>query len=258
MAQDKNHSWYLSCFFCFSVRPFVDEEIDLAFAISAAASDAENVFTTMKETISSIVDEYGTTDIHHAVIIYGDRAAVRVNFGDRYSSNEQLKADIINLRRPSGEPDLDEALKLAKQVFESEGARESARKILVVLADKRSASSLEEVTSRSRELEDLDVRVIPVAVGRNADIDELNEITPNVSDVIPASRSDGPKEIGKKIISKVLEGMEVKQMISFFIILDSSNLLLVRNVIRLKSSQRECHCYRSLSETYVFNFQVDS
>lgn len=46
-------------------------EIDLAFAISATASDAEETFTRIKDTTKYIVNQYGTDKIHYGLLVFG-------------------------------------------------------------------------------------------------------------------------------------------------------------------------------------------
>ena len=46
-------------------------EIDLAFAISATASDAEETFTRIKDTTKYIVNKYGTDKIHYGLLVFG-------------------------------------------------------------------------------------------------------------------------------------------------------------------------------------------
>lgn len=49
--------------------------------------------------------------------------------------------------------------------------------------------------------------VIPVGIGSDADRKELEELTPDVSDVIITSKVDDPDELGRKIMEKVLKGI---------------------------------------------------
>lgn len=46
-------------------------EIDLAFAISATATDADETFTRIKDTTKYIVNKYGTEKIHYGLVVFG-------------------------------------------------------------------------------------------------------------------------------------------------------------------------------------------
>ena len=46
-------------------------EIDLAFAVSATATDADETFNRIKDTAKYIVKKYGTEQIHYALLVFG-------------------------------------------------------------------------------------------------------------------------------------------------------------------------------------------
>lgn len=46
-------------------------EIDLAFAVSATATDANETFNRIKDTAKYIVKKYGTEQIHYALLVFG-------------------------------------------------------------------------------------------------------------------------------------------------------------------------------------------
>ena len=193
-------------FFYPRLVPPVVPKIDLVFAISAVSSDAGEVFQKTQEAVTSIVDKYGTNNIQYAVILFGSDAQAVIDF-DSYATTEQLKELFTNLPRVSGGPALDAAFKLADQVFSSPGARKDARKVLVMITDKKTSSRLDDVIPEANKLEDMAVAVIPVGIGTDADRKELEELTPDVSDVITISKVDDPDELGRKIMEKVLKGM---------------------------------------------------
>ena len=188
------------------------------FAISAVSSNAEDVFQKIKETITSVIDKYGTNNIRYAMIFLGTEDMTIVGF-DNYTTSEQLINLITSSPRLSGGgPDLEEALRNARGVFKSSGAREDAHKVLVLITDKQSSSSLDDVVPEANLLEDMDVKVIPVGIGSEVDTKELEEITPNISDIITTSTVDDPEKLGKDIMVKVLEGKKchIVQCLSSF------------------------------------------
>ena len=186
--------------------PPVVPEIDLVFAISSVSSSADKVFQETKDAVTSITEKYGTNDIHYAVILFGSDAQAVIDF-DSYATSEQLNEMFSNLRRLKGGPVLDEALKLAGQVFTSPGARRDAHKVLVVITDKKTSSKLDDVIPEASKLEDMEVTVIPVGIGAETARKELEELTPDVTDVIATSKVADPDELGRKIMEKVLKGI---------------------------------------------------
>ena len=176
------------------------------FAISATSSSAAEVFKKTKEAISYIIDAYGTNSIHFAVIFFGRDVAPVIGF-QSYATSQQLENLLENQTRLLGGPALDEALKKAREVFESTGARRDARKVLVVITDQDSASSFPgAVKPELNALEDMEVGLVAVGIGDEVDENELQEMTSNVSDVIRISEVDDPEELGKDIVLKVLKG----------------------------------------------------
>ena len=65
----------INILFDISISLFLDEppvpEIDLAFAISATASDADKTFSLVKDTTKYIVNKYGTDKIHYGLLVFG-------------------------------------------------------------------------------------------------------------------------------------------------------------------------------------------
>ena len=101
---------------------------------------------------------------------------------------------------------MDEALRIARKVFKSASARESVQKVFVLIADKKSTSSLSDVVPEVKALEEMDVTVIPVGIGSEVDIKELQELTPNISDVINTSAIDDVEKFREDIMLKILKG----------------------------------------------------
>lgn len=106
-------------------------KIDLAFAISAATSDADRTFRLMQDTIKSVVTKYGTTDILYSIITFGPVPVVQLRFGSFVGDSDRLKRLVDNIPRQRGVPALDKALEKGKDVFEDPGARNDAKKVNV-------------------------------------------------------------------------------------------------------------------------------
>ena len=157
----------------------------------------------MKDIIKYIVNTYGTQKIHYCVIVYGNTATTRINFGQTPPTREQLKQAVENLPLTTGQPDLREALKQARNVFKAESSRPSSRKFLVIMADKKSGASEGDVKELAGSLKGVNIHVIAVAVGAKADPQELENTTPNKENVITANKDQRPENVGEKIMEKV-------------------------------------------------------
>ena len=76
-------------------------EIDLAFAISATASDADETFTRIKNTTKYIVNKYGTEKIHYGLLVFGTTPTVARGFSRDVFSKEDMIMLLDNIPRSS-------------------------------------------------------------------------------------------------------------------------------------------------------------
>lgn len=119
----------------------------------------------------------------------------------------QLKVAIDRVTIPFGGVDLAKALETGQQLFDpSQGARANARKILVLITDRESDSSIKDVKEKSKELEREYIRVIPVSLGGPDNDKELNETTPVKTDLIPGNKTDSSSKISREIIKRTDKG----------------------------------------------------
>ena len=177
-------------------------KLDLAFAIGAASRDAKNVLQHMKEIIKSIADMYGTDLIHYGVITFDSEAAIRLRFGNKINSAENLKAFIDSIPAPNGGPAIDKALEAAKVLFGGDDVRYDAQKVLVVMVDKRSSGDEVSAMKTAVELKESGINIITVAVGSETDLVNLKNISKTPGNVINTTSRGKPDEVGKEIVDK--------------------------------------------------------
>lgn len=182
-------------------------EIDLCFAISATAVDANTTFTLMKETINDVIDSYGTDKIRYSVIVFGSQAIQKVGFDSAISDPDKLEELVSSLVAISGDSALDKALEKALESFKGSVSRPNARKILVVITDNESGLEENEIVTKAKLLGQGNIRVIAVAVGDLADQQELEAVASDKRDVLSVSNSAQPNKLSKDIMVLVLTGM---------------------------------------------------
>ena len=179
--------------------------MDLVFALSAnALKDSEN-FQQMKDIIKAMIDQYGKSSIQYAVITFGNVPVTRISFNAAFLDDEALKSLVDSVQKSSGAL-LDSALAEAKRFFETQG-RPYAKKVLVVIADKKSDSSLNDVENQAKFLEEDDIKVIPVALGTESDLHELSKTTPNKENLVDVDEGDNPEDTAQIILLKALRGI---------------------------------------------------
>ena len=86
--------------------------------------------------------------------------------------------------------------------FYSTDLRPDATKVLVVIIDKKSDNTIEEVREAAVLLENYNIRVIPVALGREAGIQELTNITLDKNDLVKTDNKGDPEKTAEEIIMK--------------------------------------------------------
>ena len=185
-------------------------EIDLCFAISATAADADSTFTLMKETINDVIDNYGINKIRYSVILFGSQAKQVVGFDSSLTKPSLLEAYIRALERLSGGSAVDKALEKALESFKAGITRPNARKVLVVIMDNESGLETGDIVTMAKLLEKRNVRLITVAVGDSANQQELESIASDNRDVLTVPTSVQPNALSKDIIELVLTGETIQ------------------------------------------------
>lgn len=96
---------------------------------------------------------------------------------------------------------MDEASRLFDQY-----ARPEAKKVLVIITDKQSDSTINNIRDAAKPLAAKNVLVIPVAFGRDANPNELIPTTSDKGKLIKTDKMVPPKNLAKDIMDKILEG----------------------------------------------------
>ena len=154
----------------------------------------------MKDIIKSIANKYSTDRIQYGLITFHYEASIKLPFNG--SSSETFVSLINFLPSETGGPALDKALDAAVILFEGDGVRYDAQKVLVVMMDKRSSGSDVDALKTAMELKEKGVNIITVAVGSEAYPNNLRNITSNPGNVINTTTTEEPEGVGNKIIEK--------------------------------------------------------
>lgn len=104
-----------------------------------------------------------------------------------------------------------QVLEEAKSIFDTSN-RPKARKVLVLFIDKKSSNSPGEIIRAARPLEEDKVKVIPVAMGNEADMGELDHVTPEKDNAMKGSNDEDPAQFGNRLMHKVFQS---KFLLSF-------------------------------------------
>ena len=177
----------------------------MAFAISAnAALDSDENFQKMKDIIDWVITKYGVGKIQFGVVVFGNTPTVVVSFTQPVN-DEQLKNIIQNTTINREGSNLESALGEVRNLFQL-SPRPDAKRVLVLVTDEQSDSSLEDVKDSAEGLWRSRIKIIPVAFGREADPDEIKVTTSEKDNLIDVPNTDNPDAVAEEIMEKVLEG----------------------------------------------------
>ena len=184
--------------------------MDLVFAMNANSGDADATFTLITDTVRKIMNDFGfgNGNIQYGVIVYGATIGAKLQLGDpSFKSIEDLREYVQKLPKQASDPQIDKAMQEALQIFQGPNARPGAKQVLIVLTDKKSTSREKDIKTSARLLEEEKIRVIPVAIGSEADPNELKSVTPYKGDVMEANKDEEPWRLARDIVIKILTGM---------------------------------------------------
>lgn len=179
-------------------------DIDMVFALSAAAVEAEDTFDKIKDTVDTIIKQYGTDKIRYALMTFGDRPSVIVDFSDG-RGKEALRTTVQQLRRPTGEPDVEKALKEAEKLLDNAPPRPGSRRIVVIFVDKKTPNSRSGLKEAAESLTEKNVTIVPAVIGPEVDNDEI-EVIPTNKEYIAICELPEPQTWPDIIMEKSLKG----------------------------------------------------
>lgn len=103
-------------------------------------------------------------------------------------------------------PVLDQALKATSVLFEGDGVRENAKKVLLVFTDKNSGLDENKLRSAAVELENKEVEIITVSIGDESNSSELAYVTPHTGNIIDAPTDENPDKLSTEILNLIITG----------------------------------------------------
>ena len=158
----------------------------------------------MKDIIDWVITKYGVGTIQYGIVVFGNTPSVKVRFTQPVN-DDQLKNILQNAGKNRAGSNLQRALDEVQRLFDS-SPRPDAKRVLVLVTDKKSDSSLEDVKTSAESLWQSRIKVIPVAFGREAAPDEVEATTSDEDNLIDVKNTNNPDDVAKNIMKKVLEG----------------------------------------------------
>lgn len=182
--------------------------MDICFAFGTSDSNGAETYKKMQEAVRNIIEKYkGYDQIHYSILPFGTNPGFVTAFGEEVDNLDKLIENVMSISRPPGQLDVIKALERAEKLFDAAPPRPRAKKFLVVFVGSKSRNELEMLKKAAKPLEDKNIKVIVVAVGKEADPKELIKVVPNKGNLIKGDKSyEDPKKLGDEVMDVVLKG----------------------------------------------------
>ena len=181
-------------------------EMDIAFAINTAGSDADRTFQVITDSLKKIVKKFNPEKLRYSVITFGDEATPEVSFTEDPQDLKKLVKALDKLPQSSGDPDFKKLLDEAKKVFDDDSGRGKSNRVLVVITDSKSPATLSEINDAVKPLKKDGITVVAVRIGEEADSRQLEKMTGDKTNVLNLTKERDPEEIGNEVMKAVKEG----------------------------------------------------
>ena len=196
----------------------IPPEVDVGFIISAGSTDASAVLQQIKDVIKSFIDKYSSDRLRYGIVSYGSTPRIQLTLRD--SLNPDVTQQVDAILRSGGTPDLARALQLGEQLLSF--ARPNVQKVLVIITDVKSGSSVSQVNLAVKSLDNKDIRVFAVAIGSELDFTELTTATGSGKNIINSSNTDEPGKVREEIMTKIRQGKR-SEMLLFWLCVQLRN-----------------------------------
>ncbi|KAK3755002.1 hypothetical protein QZH41_001981 [Actinostola sp. cb2023] len=193
------------------MRVIMNDDLDdqvLTFAVSA--STPENL-AFVKEVIKNIIRRVGLDDIAKInVIPFGSTASSPISFdADKYPDVEALLKAIDAMIVPAGSPSIVKLLEEVMKIYSDSEIPEEAKKNLVVMSDKQSTDTPEDIAKKVKAAKDsgININSVPLSSDAAKDNELISGEKEAAVNVKPAS--DNPVGSAEEIMAEVAASKEL-------------------------------------------------
>lgn len=169
--------------------------VDVIFVLGSSGADAEIDFENQKKAVENFINTQKIVNAIYGIVYYGKVPKAVIPLLAKFRETELKNALEYLMWREEGRS-LPAALKEAERMFKEE-SRPGSRKVLVFFTNETPKGSLK---NTSELLEEMDVKLIPVAVGDQIDEDSLRKT--NSKDIVIVLMRDGKPAKGNPTIEE--------------------------------------------------------
>ncbi|XP_068736972.1 uncharacterized protein [Montipora capricornis] len=185
-------------------------DVAIVFLVNATSEVAPEAFRVMKDSMKYIINKYGSDRAkYHIIIRHPDDNSFlqshKICFNTNNINVTALTNAVENLqRRNEALPALHKDLQKASEAFESNTLQKDAEKVLIIMTDHRTCLWGEEdqVMAQWTEVKAKQVKVITVAFGPHANLEQLKDIDDGAN-VLHFGENESFKSVGKGLLHRV-------------------------------------------------------
>lgn len=161
----------------------------------------------MKDTVQSIADKYGTTKVRLSFVSFGQTPVVVFDFNTTIPDQETLTKELDKVKKETGNPDLVNTVKKAKEIFDTSPVRRESKKVLTIVTHRKFTNvPISDIRPAVEPLDKDGIRIVTVGIGNDPVQEELKNITRTERAVIRPKPSDEGMQVADEILKVILNG----------------------------------------------------
>ncbi|CAH3162466.1 unnamed protein product, partial [Pocillopora meandrina] len=183
-------------------------ENEICFVLTLGKDTSEKEFILMKRTINYIVGEYGCHSAKYCVVLHED---YKIIGKEGWSTEAALPGWIDPLQLPNSTTSLANDLMVTRDAFTNQTRREEAKKVVVLFLNdslRKVEANTERLPSLVKEIEDMQVNIVPVGIGEYAKLSELNKMATKDGTARHFGEYESPETLGTAVI-QAIEGKNI-------------------------------------------------
>ncbi|CAH3122215.1 unnamed protein product [Pocillopora meandrina] len=184
-------------------------ETEICFVLTLGKDTSKEEFNLIKKTINYIIGEYGCHSAKYCVVLHEDHKIIgNINFEERCTTEDALRARINQLQLPNSTSSLGEDLMATRGAFTNQTLGKEAKKVVVLFLND-SLSMVKASTGSPQlieEIKEMNINIFPVGIGEHAKLSELIKMATKDG----TARHFGEFESHETLGTAVIQGIEGK------------------------------------------------
>ncbi|KXJ15894.1 uncharacterized protein LOC110236767 [Exaiptasia diaphana] len=152
-------------------------DVDVVFVLNADSAKSGKTFQLMQDSVKKIGAKYGQRSFHYAIIVYGTTVTKAFDFADNIPYRAAFDSEIDKINKLAGVSKLPDALDEVKLVFRSPSSRRNAKKVVIIIQDKKTGEAQSKLLDIVQPLFDEGIVVLGVGIGNEISLSDVQLLT---------------------------------------------------------------------------------